>query len=116
MTLDSMTVDKWLSLFEPYLRPVPTPPGFTSREIVRRAVEFDDPEFTTADRETIYYVRAVEEPSEAVNAANLRCRYDTAGRCVAMDVCYGDYRTPYDEDCLAPNAERAWSSPIYVRR
>ena len=43
MTLDSMTVDKWLSLFEPYLRPVPTPPGVTSREIVRRAIEFDDP-------------------------------------------------------------------------
>jgi hypothetical protein len=43
MTLDSMTVDKWLSILEPYLRPVPTPPGFTSREVVRRAIEFDDP-------------------------------------------------------------------------
>jgi uroporphyrinogen decarboxylase len=26
-----------------YLRPVPTPGGYTSREIVRRAIEFDDP-------------------------------------------------------------------------
>ena len=38
-----MTVDQWLSFLEGYLRPVPTPPGFTSREIVRRAVEFDGP-------------------------------------------------------------------------
>jgi hypothetical protein len=98
------------SLIEDPWKRLPCPPGDGC------AVEFDDPEFATADRETIYYVRAVEEPSEAVNAANLRCRYDTAGRCVAMDICYGDYRTPYDEDCLAPNAERAWSSPIYVRR
>jgi hypothetical protein len=43
MTLDTMTVDRLLSLAEAYLRPVPTPQGFTSREIVRRAIEFDDP-------------------------------------------------------------------------
>jgi uroporphyrinogen decarboxylase len=38
-----MTVDQWLSFLAEYLRPVPTPPGFTSREIVRRAIEFDGP-------------------------------------------------------------------------
>jgi len=43
MTFDRMTADKLLSLAEPYLRPVSTPQGFTSREIVRRAIEFDDP-------------------------------------------------------------------------
>jgi len=32
-----------LKLAEVYLKPVPTPPGFTSREIVRRAIEFDGP-------------------------------------------------------------------------
>ncbi len=79
-------------------------------------VEVDDPEFLAGGRETIYYARAVEEPSPAVNAANLRCRYDEAGRCVEVHPCWGDYRTPYDDDCLAPNQERAWSSPIYVRR
>ncbi len=38
-----MTTDRYMSLFEPYLKPVPTPPGFTSHEIVRRAIEMDDP-------------------------------------------------------------------------
>ena len=31
-----------LKLAEPYLKPVPTPAGFSSRDIVRRAIEFDD--------------------------------------------------------------------------
>ncbi len=31
------------SPLQAYLKPVPTPPGVSSREIVRRAVEFDDP-------------------------------------------------------------------------
>ena len=32
-----------MTLLEDYLKPVPTPPGVTSREIVRRAIEFADP-------------------------------------------------------------------------
>lgn len=32
-----------LALLQQYLKPVPTPSGFTSREIVRRAIEFDSP-------------------------------------------------------------------------
>jgi hypothetical protein len=43
MTFDRMTVDKLLSLADAYLRRVSTPQGFTSREIVRRAIEFADP-------------------------------------------------------------------------
>ena len=78
-------------------------------------VEADDPDFLAGDRETIYYARAVQEPTPAVNADNLRCRYDDAGRCVEVRPCWGDYRTPFDDDCLAPNEERAWSSPIFVR-
>jgi Protein of unknown function (DUF3604) len=79
-------------------------------------VEVGDPEFVAGGRETIYYARAVQEPTPAVNADNLRCRFDESGRCVDVQPCWGDYRTPFDDDCLAPNEERAWSSPIYVRR
>jgi hypothetical protein len=38
-----MSVERWLSRLEPYVKPVPVPSGFTSREIVRRAIEFEDP-------------------------------------------------------------------------
>jgi hypothetical protein len=78
------------------------------------AVEFEDPEFAAGGREAIYYVRAIQEPTPAVNAGQLRCKYDAEGNCVELDPCYGDYRTDKDDDCTAPNEERAWSSPIYV--
>ena len=79
-------------------------------------VEFDDPDYTVADRDVVYYVRAIQEPTPAVNAGGLRCEYDQAGNCVKVHPCYGDYRTPYDDDCLSENEERAWSSPIYVNQ
>ncbi len=78
-------------------------------------VEFTDPEFLTSGRETAYYVRAVQEESPTINANALRCERDASGACVSVEPCYGDYRTPLDDDCLAPSTERAWSSPIWVR-
>ena len=77
-------------------------------------VQFEDPEFATAARSASYYVRAIEEPSPTVNAGNLRCEKDAQGQCLKVNPCYGDYRTPTSDDCLAASEERAWSSPIYL--
>ena len=94
-------------LIEDPWRSLPCPGGETGCE-----VEFDDPDFVAGGRETAYYVRAIQEPTPAVNGANLRC--DGPG-CERSKPCFGDYRTAPGDDCLAPNEERAWSSPIWVR-
>jgi len=75
---------------------------------------FEDPDFDAVGRDTVYYVRAIEPAWPTVNADNLRCERDDAGNCLAVNPCYGDYRTAKDDDCLAPAEEMAWSSPIYV--
>ncbi len=77
-------------------------------------IEFEDDEGSVVRRPASYYVRAIEKPSPAVNAGGLRCEFDWSGKCVDVDPCYGDYRTPYEDDCLEMTEERAWSSPIYV--
>jgi hypothetical protein len=77
-------------------------------------VAFEDPDFVEQGRDAVYYVRAIQEPTAAVNAASLRCERDAKGNCMTVKPCYGDARTPLDEDCLADTEERAWSSPIYV--
>jgi hypothetical protein len=73
-------------------------------------VEFEDPDFDTAARDTVYYVRAIEAPSLAINGRNLRCTYDQEGRCESTRPCTG----PADDDCLESVEQRAWSSPIFV--
>lgn len=72
---------------------------------------FTDPEFVSSGRDAVYYVRAVEEPTQAINADNLRCDRDEKGACLQVHPC--DPR-PYDDDCLAETEQRAWSSPIFV--
>jgi hypothetical protein len=60
-------------------------------------VTFEDTDFPLSGRDALYYVRAVEEPSQAVDADGVAC-----------------LGTPQEEDCLGTVEERAWSSPIYV--
>jgi hypothetical protein len=72
---------------------------------------FTDPEFTSSDRDVLYYVRAIEAPSGAVDANPLGCTYDAEGRCTKVDPCFG---RPKDDQCLSQIEERAWSSPIFV--
>jgi len=79
-------------------------------------VRFEDRE--PADgRETVYYVRALQQPTPAVNADPMRCERDAQGTCLRARSCPagGPDFDPAD-DCLAPVRERAWSSPIFVSR
>ncbi len=77
-------------------------------------VEFEDREHEGLGRDTVYYVRAIQEPTPKVNGGNLRCEIDEDGNCIKMDICFGGYQTDRQDDCLAPVEERAWSSPIFV--
>ncbi len=80
------------------------------------AVSFEDGEYTPANRDVLYYARAIQAPTPAVNGANLRTQFDADGNALRTTPCYGDYRTDFGDDCLAPVAERAWSSPIFLNR
>jgi hypothetical protein len=85
------------------------PPGADGCEI-----HFRDDELPALGREAVYYARAIEEPTPAVNAGNLRCDRDEQGRCLQARPCYADSRTDPGDDCLAETEQRAWSSPIFV--
>jgi hypothetical protein len=79
------------------------------------SVRFSDPDFIRTGRDALYYVRAIQEPSPAVNGGQLRCKFDAAGRCVQVNLCSGDpHKTKITDDCLEAIEERAWSSPIFV--
>ncbi len=79
-------------------------------------VQFEDEEWLARGRDAVYYVRALQEPTEAINGATLRTSYDGEGNAIAVNPCYGDFRTDLEEDCLAPVRERAWSSPIFLNQ
>ncbi|MCS5638412.1 MAG: DUF3604 domain-containing protein, partial [Myxococcota bacterium] len=84
-----------------------------SREGCR--VSFDDPGWEST-RETVYYARALQRATPAVNGDPLRCERDESGTCISVRSCpaSGPNFEPGD-DCLSPVQERAWSSPIFVR-
>ena len=74
---------------------------------------FTDPSYATDKRDALYYVKAIQEARPTINADPLKCERDATGKCVKVNLCYGDYRSGADE-CTAPAEPRAWSSPIYV--
>ena len=76
------------------------------------SVTFEDPNFATDGRDTLYYGRGFEAPAPGINAANVRCGYDAQGRCVTVDLC--NDTDGVDDDCLSEHEPRAWSSPIFV--
>ena len=92
------------ALIEDPWRTIHCPPN---AEVCEGSIEDED--FGPEAGEVAYYARAIQEPTRAINAGGLRC---DEGEC---SPCYGDYRTDFSDDCLAPNRERAWSSPIWVR-
>ena len=77
------------------------------------AVTFADPAYAAGDRDSVYYVRAYEEPTPGINADNLRCS-GKDGACEEVSPCPGPDGAA--DDCLAPYEPRAWSSPIWVDR
>ena len=77
-------------------------------------VEFEDPDFAGAGRDSVYYVRALEEPSDHVNGDPLRCLRDADGACLSTRPCRPGGSGPDADECLASERARAWSSPIFV--
>ena len=78
-------------------------------------ISFEDPE-PDPRRENLYYVRAIQEKTPAVNGSPLRCERDEHGNCIRARGCpiSGPQFDPNDP-CLSDAQERAWSSPIFVR-
>ena len=75
-------------------------------------VRFEDRDFVDAGRDALYYVRALEEPSEAIAGDPLARVRDDAGSVVGIVPC----AERDDPRCLGSVRERAWSSPIFVNR
>lgn len=77
---------------------------------------FADADLAPSGREAVYYVRAIQEPTPAINGDPLNCERDSDGACVRPRPCKGGGAEglPVD-DCLAEVEERAWSSPIFVK-
>ncbi len=76
-------------------------------------VTFTDDAYPKRGRPATYYVRVHQAPTLQYNAAGLRCTRDKDGKCAAIKPCLGGHKGAGD-NCMARDAERAWSSPIFL--
>jgi hypothetical protein len=70
-------------------------------------VEFEDQSYT---RDSVYYVRAIQEATQAINGQNFFAESNE------FKLCKGSFKTALTDDCLSATNERAWSSPIYLNK
>ena len=74
-------------------------------------IEFSDDDFVNTARDTVYYVRAIQEPTEMINGEPFACEeYSDQGQCLRIKPC-SEFEAG---ECLGEGEERAWSSPIFV--
>lgn len=74
--------------------------------------EFTDQAFGAMGREAVYYARAIQEQTDAINGDPMGCTSGESGECEQVNYCIG---VAPEEDCLSPTRHRAWSSPIFVQ-
>ena len=73
-------------------------------------IEFSDDDFVNTARDTVYYVRAIQEPTEMINGEPFACEeYSDQGQCLRIKPC-SEFEAG---ECLGEGEERAWSSPIH---
>jgi hypothetical protein len=77
------------------------------------SAEFDDPEYASGGRSTLYYARVIQQAEPLINGDPFGCEYDAQGQCVKRNYCIGPAATA-DNNCLTPAEPRAWTSPIFV--
>jgi hypothetical protein len=70
-------------------------------------IEFEDENYS---RDSVYYARAIQEPTLAINGNQF------SGGDKDFLLCKGSFRTELSDDCLGLAGERAWSSPIYLNK
>jgi hypothetical protein len=75
-----------MGLLATYLKPVPTPDGFTSREIVRRAIEFDGP-----PRLPYSFVQPLESDFFEVGAVSSAASATKTGRAPKGEMVFDDW-------------------------
>jgi hypothetical protein len=76
-------------------------------------IEFDDPDYATGGRSTLYYARVIQAPELLIVGDPFGCEYDAAGQCIKRNYCVGENAQP-DMNCRSEAEPRAWTSPIFV--